>query len=112
MATTARDGLLAALLAITAQADKTLERVTDIGDDDITTRFDDEPQINQDASEALDALDEQRRTLVRLLDCLHRFAEGATREQIHKAFGAPGDWGYETPIGAALYRLYMDKAVA
>lgn len=112
MATTPRDGLLAALRAIEARADKTLERVTDIGDDSITTRFDAEPQIDQDASEALDALDEQRRTLVRLLDCLCRLAEGATREQIRKAFGAPGDWGYDTPIGAALYRLYCDKGAA
>lgn len=110
--TTPREGLIAALLAIVARADKTLERVTDIGDDSITTRFDAEPQIDADASEALDALDEQRRTLVRLLDCLRRLAEGATKEQIHKAFGAPGDWGYDTPIGAALYRLYCEKEVA
>ena len=75
--TTPREGLIAALLAIVARADKTLERVTDIGDDSITTRFDAEPQIDADASEALDALDEQRRTLVRLLDCLRRLAEGA-----------------------------------
>lgn len=109
---TPREGLIAALLAIVARADKTLERVTDIGDDSITTRFDAEPQIDADASEALDALDEQRRTLVRLLDCLRRLAEGATKEQIHKAFGAPGDWGYDTPIGAALYRLYCEKEVA
>lgn len=25
---------------------------------------------------------------------------------IHKAFGAPGDFGYETPEGAALFHLY------
>lgn len=25
---------------------------------------------------------------------------------VHKAFGAPGDFGYETPQGVALFRLY------
>lgn len=111
MATTPRDGLLAALRAIEARADETLERVSDIGDDNVT-HDDDEPQLDEEAAELLAALDEQRRTLVRLLDCLCRLAEGATREQIHKAFGAPGDWGYDTPIGAALYRLYCDKGAA
>lgn len=35
--------------------------------------------------------------LIRVLSCV---AEG---KSMAKAFGAPGDWGYETPIGAALY---------
>lgn len=26
--------------------------------------------------------------------------------EIHGAFGAPGDFGYETPQGVALFRLY------
>lgn len=34
-----------------------------------------------------------------LLRCLARMIEGKTAEQ---AFGAPGDWGYGTPIGEAL----------
>lgn len=109
---TPREDLIAVLRAIEARADKTLEQVSDIGDDNITTRFDAEPQIDTEASEALDALDEQRRTLVRLLDCLCRLAEVSTREQLHKAFGAPGDWGYHTPLGDALYRLYCEKGGA
>ena len=31
---------------------------------------------------------------------LARLVEG---KPIAKAFGAPGDWGYETPVGAALH---------
>ncbi len=27
-------------------------------------------------------------------------------DEVHKAFGAPGDYGYGTPQGEALYRLY------
>ena len=34
-----------------------------------------------------------------LLNVLARVAEGKTLAQ---AFGAPGDWGYDTPIGQAL----------
>lgn len=30
----------------------------------------------------------------------------ANREAIHDAFGAPGDWGYDHPIGMALSNLY------
>jgi len=30
--------------------------------------------------------------------------------QVHKAFGAPGDWGYDDPKGEALYNLYMAQA--
>lgn len=30
----------------------------------------------------------------------------ANRIVIHETFGAPGDWGYHTAIGAALQRLY------
>jgi hypothetical protein len=36
------------------------------------------------------------------------FREGeATVEAIHHAFGAPGDFGYDSPEGKALYGLYM-----
>ena len=31
------------------------------------------------------------------------------RKQIHTAFGAPGDFGYGTPVGKALQRLYSIK---
>lgn len=41
-----------------------------------------------------------------LLSALARFVEASDEEAIRAAFGAPGDYGYETPIGAALERLY------
>ena len=31
----------------------------------------------------------------------------ALRFKIHEAFGAPGDWGYESPLGSALADLYQ-----
>jgi len=34
---------------------------------------------------------------------------GAIRQRIYKAFGAPGSWGYGTPIGTALSKLYEIK---
>ena len=49
---------------------------------------------------------------VRLLDVLRCFAEKATVQEIHRTFGAPGDWGYHTPLGDALYRLYSEKETA
>lgn len=53
-----------------------------------------------------DDIDEVRRIamrLVRLIDC-------RTAREIHSALGAPGDWGYESQIGVALYALYNSSA--
>lgn len=46
------------------------------------------------------------REAVELVGCLRRLVEGRTLQEVHRAFGAPGDFGYETPIGAALAKLY------
>ncbi len=35
-----------------------------------------------------------------------RLVKGRTPLEVSQAFGAPGDWGYGTPIGAALKRYY------
>lgn len=43
--------------------------------------------------------DQTLRDAAELIRVLARLVEGKT---IAKAFGAPGDWGYETPLGAAL----------
>lgn len=43
------------------------------------------------------------RTDAELIRCLARLLEGSTP---YKAFGAPGDWGYDTPIGTALAADY------
>jgi hypothetical protein len=39
---------------------------------------------------------------------LARLLSGKT---VHDAFGAPGDWGYQTPIGQALYQLYSSSTL-
>ena len=44
--------------------------------------------------------DQTLRDAAELIRVLARQVEG---KPIDKAFGAPSDWGYETPIGAALY---------
>ena len=38
--------------------------------------------------------------------CMRRVLPILNIAQVHHAFGAPGDFGYETPIGDALSRLY------
>lgn len=45
-----------------------------------------------------------------LVGCLRRIVAECNVEQIHRAFGAPGDFGYETILGDALYRLYRAKS--
>lgn len=45
-----------------------------------------------------------------LVRCLRRVVPQLTVRQIHKAFGAPGDFGYDTPIGDALYATYSQPA--
>lgn len=44
--------------------------------------------------------------LCELLRVLDRIIRGTP---IHKAFGAPGDWGHEHPVGAALSRAYETR---
>lgn len=44
-----------------------------------------------------------------LVRCLRRLLKGRTAEEILTAFGAPGDFGYDTPIGQALSRLYLSR---
>ncbi len=46
------------------------------------------------------------RESVELIRCLRRLVPGCTVDQIHEAFGAPGDFGYENPVGAALAKVY------
>lgn len=46
------------------------------------------------------------REAIALVGCLRRLTEGRTANEIHRAYGAPGDFGYDTPIGDALAALY------
>ncbi len=50
------------------------------------------------------------REAVELVACLRRLVPGCTVAEVHKAFGAPGDFGYDTPIGDALSSLYRGEA--
>jgi hypothetical protein len=47
------------------------------------------------------------REAAELIRVLSRVIDGKT---IYRAFGAPGDWGYERPLGNALSLLYRDNA--
>ena len=57
------------------------------------------------ASEA-DELAATLREAVTLVACLRQMVKGRNAAEIHAAFGAPGDFGYETTLGAALARTY------
>lgn len=71
-------------------------------------------------SDALDRLvgaagDEEDRHALReaieLVRCLRRLIpSGITVQQIRGAFGAPGDFGYGTPLGNALAALYRQPS--
>lgn len=64
------------------------------------------------------------RESVALMGVLRRAVPLLSRAELHQVFGAPGDFGYETPLGAALAKVYsapretapeqtlLDKAVA
>lgn len=69
-----------------------LERLTDIAP--------------PDKVDEVDTLTRELRDAVEFTRCLRRLVPELTAGQIHRAFGAPGDFGYETPIGAALADIY------
>ena len=64
--------------------------------------------IDDENDENMAALRDLREA-VRILRCAAHLVEQRPPRELHDAFGAPGDWGYETEIGAALYRVYSTK---
>jgi hypothetical protein len=68
-------------------------------------------QVLREQSEALqnrpDMPDDIRMDVTELLRVLARMVEG---KDVYRAFGAPGDWGYGTAIGAALAKAYRGGA--
>lgn len=60
----------------------------------------------EEDEEAASLAARELREAIELVACLRRLLAGRTVEEVHRAFGAPGDFGYETPIGAALARVY------
>ncbi len=65
--------------------------------------------IEQRVEEILEIGDDNNRRDAYLLQALARIIEKSSVEEIHRAFGAPGDWGYGTPIGEALYSVYRGE---
>jgi hypothetical protein len=63
-----------------------------------------EPMLDGEADEEL------QRKAAYLLTALKIFVREADPEAIHKAFGAPGNWGYGTPIGDELLKIYQGKS--
>jgi hypothetical protein len=51
----------------------------------------------------------EMREAIELCRCLCRLVPACSVTDIHRAFGAPGDFGYETLIGDALARLYRGE---
>lgn len=49
------------------------------------------------------------RESIELVGCLRRLVAKMSVTEIHRAFGAPGDFGYETPIGDALAWIYRGE---
>ncbi len=49
------------------------------------------------------------REAIELVGCLRRLVAGRSLQELHAAFGAPGDLGYDTPIGDALAQLYRGE---
>lgn len=64
--------------------------------------------IVENDPEAWDATTELREA-VELVRCLRRLLDGRSANEIHGAFGAPGDFGYDTPIGDALSSVYRGE---
>lgn len=69
----------------------------------------DEMDINPDT---LKSAAETARMAEALIGCLRRLLVGRTKEEIRKAFGAPGDYGRDSSLGAALDAYYHFAADA
>lgn len=52
----------------------------------------------------------QLQEAIELVRCLRRLLDGRSVAEIHKAFGAPGNFGYESAIGSALAKLYREES--
>lgn len=102
---TPREQLLKAL----SEIGDDLDSHADLANEAMEACDSDETDLGQEIKEAGYEPRRVFRTSVRLLEVLRVLAEKATVQEIHRTFGAPGDWGYHTPLGAALYRLYSEK---
>lgn len=55
---------------------------------------------------------EHARNIRSAIDLVRSLAKIVEGKSLHEAFGAPGDWGYDTPIGLALYEHYSQGAAS
>lgn len=84
--------LTAALVTREGELSRAIERLREMASDE------DEEEIYE--------ITRGLREAVELVRCLRRMTQHRTAQEIHQAFGAPGDFGYETPIGEALANIY------
>ena len=103
MSTPDHEALAAALDEHEREAREAIDRLRDIATDEA----DEDEEVPR---EEVYRLVRHLRGSVDLLGCLLRLLPGRSLEEIHHAFGAPGDWGYDTLIGDALARLYRGEA--
>ena len=59
--------------------------------------------INHVAATLLEVEPPNRRTVLDAATLVRVLAQIVEGKEVLKAFGAPGDWGYNTPIGKALF---------
>lgn len=50
------------------------------------------------------------RASICLVGVLRKLCKGRSLQELYAAFGAPGDWGYETELGNALARFYRGES--
>lgn len=81
--------LQAAIDALISECDPGIDRLRELADKEEDYRV----------TRSLRELAEMARVLRRLIPDL-------TPVQVHRCFGAPGDFGYERPLGAALANTY------
>lgn len=63
-------------------------------------------ELRESDAERDERLARQLNEAAELVRVLARLVEGMS---VHAAFGAPGDFGYDTPIGSALNHYYSQK---
>ncbi len=95
-ATSARDDLLRALDAQVSELDHGRHRLQELADDG-------------EAPDEVRRISDHVRDGAELVRCLRRLVKSLGVVEIYRALGAGGDWGYETPLGDALARLYREE---
>ena len=66
--------------------------------------------VGDDLDEALYAKARALRELGKLAMRLSSLLATSSPDQVRKALGAPGDFGYQNPVGAAMFAFYKDLA--